>query len=72
VRQADGTDQALREYGLKPGMKLFLGNQEITKSKGFGTFKVAAKWNRTDRGFKTQESWSILTNFSELDIAIEA
>jgi len=49
-----------------------LGNQEITKSKGFGTFKVAAKWNRTDRGFKTQEPWSILTNFSELDIAIEA
>ena len=49
VRPADGLYQALREYGLKPGMKLFLNDQEITKSQGFGTFNVAAKWKRTYR-----------------------
>jgi len=72
VRQTDGTYQALREYDLQPGMKCFLNDQEITKSKGFGTFNIAAKWKRTYRGFNTKEPWYILTNFSELDIAIEA
>jgi len=72
VRQDNGLYQELREYGLTPGMKLFLNDQEITKSKGFGTFHVAAKWKRTYRGFKTKEPWYILTNFSELDIAIES
>jgi len=71
VRQDNGLYQELRTYGLTPGMKLFLNDQEITKSKGFGTFNVAAKWKRTYRGFETKEPWYILTNFSELEIAIE-
>ena len=72
VRSADGIYQELREQGLKPGTKLFLNDQQITKSQGFGNFNVAAKWKRSYRGFKTKEPWYILTNFSELEVAIAA
>ena len=53
-------------------MKLFLNDQQITKSQGFGSFNIAAKWKRTYRGFKTKEPWYILTNFSELEVPIAA
>ena len=62
--------QELRDYGLKPGMKLFINDCQVTKNPGFGTFNVACKWKKTYRGFKTKEPWYILTNFSDLDTAI--
>lgn len=72
VRQGDETYQELRNFGLTPGNKLFLNDREITLSKGFGSFNVAAKWKRTYRGFKTKEPWYILTNLSCVDTAISA
>ena len=60
----------LQDYGLKPGMKVFINDSQVTKQKGFGTFNVACKWKRNYRGFKTKEAWYILTNFSNLDTAI--
>ena len=62
--------QELRDYGLKPGMKLFLNDLQVTKNNGFGTFNVACKWKRNYRGVKTKEPWYILTNFEELNTAI--
>ncbi|OLT58078.1 IS4 family transposase [Moorena bouillonii] len=62
--------QELRDYGLKPGMKVFINNRQVTKKNGFGTFNVACKWKRNYRGLKTKEAWYILTNFEDLDTAI--
>lgn len=72
IQQDDGLYQELRDLGLTPGMKLFLNDQQVTKQKGFGTFNVACKWKRTYKGFKTKEPWYILTNFENLDMAIQA
>lgn len=72
IRQNNGLYQELREYGLAPGMKLFLNDKQVTKQKGFGTFNIAAKWKRNYQGFKTKEPWYILTNFEDLDTAIVA
>jgi hypothetical protein len=72
IRQNNGLYQELKEYGLAPGMKLFLSDKQVTKQKGFGTFNIAAKWKRNYQGFKTKEPWYILTNFEDLDTAIVA
>ena len=72
IQRDDGLYQELRDLGLTPGMKLFLNDQQVTKQKGFGTFNVACKWKRTYQGFKTKEPWYILTNFENLDMAIQA
>jgi hypothetical protein len=43
VRQDNELYRELRDYGLTPGAKLFLNDQEITKSKGLRKFNMAAK-----------------------------
>ena len=60
----------LRDYGLKPGSKLFLNDREVTKQKGFGRFNIGCKWKRSYKGFKTKEPWYILTNLKTVDEAI--
>ena len=72
IQQNNGLYQELRDLGLTPGMKVFLNDQQVTKQKGFGTFNVACKWKRNYKGFKTKEPWYILTNFENIDIAIQA
>jgi hypothetical protein len=72
IQKEDGLYQELREFGIAPGMKLFLNDRQVTQQKGFGTFNVACKWQRTYRGFKTKEPWYILTNFDSIDAAIFA
>lgn len=72
IEQENGLYQELRDLRLAPGMKLFLNDRQVTQQKGFGTFNVAGKWQRTYRGFKTKELWYILTNFASLDLAILA
>ncbi|NEO79915.1 IS4 family transposase [Moorena sp. SIO4G3] len=65
-------ERELKDYGLKPGVKLFLNDCQVTKKKGFGTFNIAGKWKRNYQGFKTKEPWYILTNFDDVDTAIVA
>jgi len=65
-------ERELKHYGLKPGVKLFLNDCQVTKQKGFGTFNIAGKWKRNYQGFKTKEPWYILTNFDDVDTAIVA
>lgn len=62
--------QELREYGIKPGTKLFLNDRQVTKQKGFGTFNIACKWKRSYDGFTTEEPWFILTNLKTIDDGI--
>ncbi|EGJ29002.1 hypothetical protein [Moorena sp. SIO3B2] len=70
LHQDNEVYQELRDYGLKPGMKLFLNDLQVTKKNGFGTFNIACKWKRNYRGVKTKEPWYILTNFEDLNTAI--
>jgi hypothetical protein len=72
VKTKDGIYQEMRELSLRPGMKLFLNDVEVTKEKGFGLFNLVGKWKKTYRGFTTKEPWYILTNFGELETAILA
>ena len=72
IGQGDGIFNDLKDLGLKPGMKLFLNDKQVTKQKGFSPFNVACKWKKTYRGFKTKEPWYILTNFESIDTAIFA
>lgn len=64
--------QQLQDLGLAPGHKLFLNDVQVTQTKGFGHFNVAAKWKRRYRGFAPDEAWFILTNLADLDSAIES
>lgn len=72
IEQENGLYQELRDWGLAPGIKLFLNDRQVTQQKGFGTFNIACKWKRTYRGFRTKEPWYILTNFASVDLAILA
>ena len=64
--------QALRDFDLSPGMKLFLNDRRVTKKKQFFSFNIACKWKRSYRGFKTKEPWYILTNLEDLERGIKA
>jgi hypothetical protein len=62
----------LRDFGIQPGMSAFLQGISVTKQKGFGTFNVAAKWQRKYRGWLADEGWFILTNLETLEDTINA
>lgn len=72
IAREDGIFQELRDLGVKPGMKLFLNDRQVTQQKGFGTFNIACKWKKNYREFKAKEPWYILTNFADVDMAITA
>jgi hypothetical protein len=64
--------QQLQELGLVAGQKLFLNDLQVTQTKGFGNFNLAAKWKKRYRGFAPDEAWFILTNLSDLETAIKS
>lgn len=53
-------------------MKLFLNDVQVTRKKDAKGFGLACKWKKTYRGFKTKETWFILTNFDTIGVAITA
>jgi hypothetical protein len=62
----------LQLLGLKPGVSLFFKGVKVTKTQGFFSFNVAAKWKRKILGVAPKEGWFILTNLETLEIAIAA
>ncbi len=72
VQASDSLPQALQTLGLGPGQKLFLNDVQVTQTKGFGGFNLAAKWKKRYRGFAPDEAWFILTNLGDLDMAIKS
>lgn len=72
VEMKDGTWQQLNELGLKPGISLFLSKIKVTKSQKATGFNLACKWKRSLNGCCSKEGWLILTNLSELKVAIAA
>lgn len=58
--------------GLAPGMKLYLTDVKVTKQQGFGSFDIAAYWQRKYRGIVADEGLYILTNLGSLAAALDA
>ena len=71
VKGLDTLPEQLQDLGLMPGQKLFLNDVQVTQTKGFGGFNLAAKWKKRYRGFAPEEAWFILTNFGDLETAIK-
>lgn len=53
-------------------MKLFLQGVNVTKQKGFGTFNIAAYWQRKYKGKGSNQGWYILTNLPNIAAALSA
>jgi hypothetical protein len=64
--------QPLRDLGLTPGTSLFLRSVEVTHQSGFGTFNVAAYWQKCYRQRRQTEGWYLLTNLPCLTSAVIA
>lgn len=62
----------LKSLGLAPGTCFFIKGVKVTKTRGFISFNVAAKWKRKINGLAPKEGWFILTNFDSLESAISA
>ncbi len=62
----------LKDLGLAPGMSFFYQGIKYTKSSGFFSFNLAAKWKRKRLGVAPEDGWFILTNLDDLDSAIKA
>jgi hypothetical protein len=62
----------LNAMGIQPGMSTFIQGVSVTKNKGFGPFNIAAKWQRTCKGWLADEGWFILTNLDNLEDTINA
>jgi hypothetical protein len=70
--QNEGEWIALKELGLRPGMSLFFAGVKVTKSQGFESINLVAKWKKSYQGKKVKEPWFLLTNFSSISESIEA
>ena len=58
IQEKNGLYKELREWGLTPGMKLFIKDRQVTQQTGFGTFNIAAKWKAMQRGLgEAARSW---------------
>jgi hypothetical protein len=62
----------LRDLGLAPGLSFFYQGIKYTKSLGFVSFNLAAKWKRKRLGVAPEEGWFILSNLDDLDSVIRA
>ena len=62
----------LNDLGLVPGVTLFIKGIKVTKTRGFLSFNVAAKWKRKLNGVAPKEGWFILTSMDSLNSAISA
>jgi len=61
----------LKELSIRPGMKLFLTDVKMTKTKRKRRFNLVSYWKRKYRGKQEKEPWYILTNLETLDEALK-
>ncbi|MFW9259051.1 IS4 family transposase [Nostoc sp. CALU 546] len=62
----------LKDSGLSPGVSFFYQGIKYTKTTGFISFNLAAKWKRKRFGVAPEEGWFILNNLDDLDSTIIA
>lgn len=56
---------------LVPGQRQFLSKINITQKKGFGRFNLAVYWKRKYKGKQEKAPWYLLTNLSDLEMAVK-
>ena len=66
----DGVWQELDDLGLKPGISFFIEGIKVTKTQKIGGFNLAGKWKRKIGGTASKEGWFLLTNLTNLNLAI--
>ncbi|MCL1463883.1 IS4 family transposase [Argonema galeatum] len=72
IKSADLVWVQLQNLGVIPGISIYLEGVKLTKSKGFVQANIAAKWKHNYRCRSAEEAWFILTNFSNLKMALSA
>lgn len=65
-----GVWQELDDLGLKPGISFFIEGIKVTKTQKIGGFNLAGKWKRKIGGTASKEGWFLLTNLTNLNLAI--
>lgn len=62
----------LQDLGVTPGISVYLEGIKVTKKKGFNPANIVGKWKRKYRGWSVEEAWFILTNLTDLNVALSA
>jgi len=70
IQQQGQNFQRLETLGLTPGISLYISQVQVTKQRGFGTFDLAADWQRNYRDKTADEPWYILINLGTLEAAV--
>jgi hypothetical protein len=61
----------LSSIPIQPGIRLFYSHISLTQKKGFNRFNLAVYWKRKYKSKQENEPWYLLTNLSDLKIAIK-
>lgn len=70
TEEAGAGYKSLNSLGLQPGMSKFYSDVFCNKEDGLGPFNLALYWKRKYRKKGSKEAWFILTNLSELKLAL--
>lgn len=69
-RQKKQKFKSLSTVKIVPGQRQFLSEINITQKKGFGRFNLAIYWKRKYKGKPEKAPWYLLTNLSDLEMAL--
>jgi hypothetical protein len=69
-RQKRQKFKSLSTLKIAPGQRQFLSEINITQKKGFGRFNLAVYWKRKYKGKPEKAPWYLLTNLSDLEMAL--
>jgi hypothetical protein len=70
-RQKRQKFKSLSTLNIAPGQRQFLSEINITQKKGFGRFNLAVYWKRKYKGKPEKAPWYLLTNLSDLEMAVK-
>uniref|UniRef100_A0A1D9G1A6 Uncharacterized protein n=1 Tax=Moorena producens (strain JHB) TaxID=1454205 RepID=A0A1D9G1A6_MOOP1 len=62
--------RALKDLGIKPGMKEFYQNILCSKNHKLGKLNLAAYWKRKYRGKGSRQPWYILTSLTKIKMVL--
>ena len=72
IQQEQQDYQLLSSLGLRPGKSLYLHQVKLTKQLGFGQVNIAGYWSQKTKKNHKDEGWYLITNLSNLKLAISA
>ncbi len=72
IQQEQQEYQQLSSLGLKPNKSFFFYQVQFTKQSGFGKVNLAGYWSQKTKKKLKDEGWYLITNLSNLKLAISA